>query len=209
MQSQSVVPCNIDRRGSGLQLGLINFAVEQSGWQLGIVSAAGRSRGFKLGAVNLASELEGETLGLLNLIGDGIHSITVYATYTMLSNVALKLGSRHLYTSYLLGFQPGADPVGTAARSFGPGTRRVGYGLGLGYRRPLTTAALPRSSRTAKAASRVGTSTRMWPRIEGPPQGRRERPDRHPRERSYVPELFVASSIRRIERLFDCFRLRE
>jgi len=96
--------------------------------------------------VNFAKEHDGDTFGVLNIIGNGIHGVAVYATESMLTNVALQLGSRHIYTSYIFGYQPG-DAVttttvtsggsATTVEQFHRGTRRIGYGLGIGYRQPL------------------------------------------------------------------------
>ena len=130
---------NVASTLNGSQLGVVNVVSEQTGSQLGVLNAAKRSRGFKLGVVNVANEHDGDTIGVVNVIGNGIHGLAVYATDTMLSNVALQLGSRHIYTSYIFGYQPG-DAVGTTADGhdqFHRGTRRMGYGIGLGYRQPL------------------------------------------------------------------------
>src|SRR5262249_30695438 len=100
---------------------------------------AKHSRGFKLGVVNFANEHDGDTFGIVNIIGNGIHSVAAYATESMLSNISLQLGSRHFYTSYTFGYQPG-DAVTTTtsgAQQFHRGTRRIGYALGFGYRQPL------------------------------------------------------------------------
>ena len=95
--------------------------------------------------MNFAKEHDGDTFGIVNMIGNGIHDVAVYATESMLINVALQLGSRHIYTSYIFGYQPGdARGAATALRqqryhcgAFHRGTRRIGYGLGIGYRQPL------------------------------------------------------------------------
>ena len=133
-----LAPFNVASSVNGLQLGVVNVAGGGDGAQLGVINVAKRSRGFKLGVINVAGEHEGDTFGLINVIGNGIHNVAVYATDSMLSNVALELGSRHLYTSFLFGYQPGDALTGTGPDQFHRGTRRVGYGLATGYRQPLS-----------------------------------------------------------------------
>ena len=138
-----IAPLNIASTANGAQIGVVNVASEETGTQLGVANVANRSRGFKLGVVNFAKEHDGDTLGLVNIIGNGIHGVAAYATESMLTNIALQLGSRHLYTSYIFGYQPGdavttsTDPKTLGAEQFHRGTRRIGYGLGIGYRQPL------------------------------------------------------------------------
>jgi len=138
-----LAPFNVASSSNGAQIGVVNAASEETGAQIGVANVANRSRGFKLGVVNVAREHEGDTLWIVNIIGNGIHSVAVYATESMLSNVSVQLGSRHLYTSYTFGYQPGdAVSISTApstvgAEQFHRGTRRIGYGLGIGYRQPL------------------------------------------------------------------------
>jgi hypothetical protein len=132
-----MAPLNVASVADGLQLGAVNVAGTGTGAQMGVVNVAKRTRGFKLGVVNVAGEHDGDTLGLVNVIGNGIHDVAVYATDSMLSNFALELGSRHLYTSFIFGYQPGDGLTGTGPAQFHRGTRRLGSGLGVGYRQPL------------------------------------------------------------------------
>ncbi len=152
-----LAPLNIAAASTGAQIGVVNVANEETGAQLGVANVAKRSRGFKLGVVNVAGEHDGDTLGLINVIGNGIHNVAVYATETMLSNVELQLGSRHIYTSYSFSYQPG-DEVTTDSnqiQQFHRGTRRIGYGLGVGYRQPLAAGPLRFLAVEASATSVV------------------------------------------------------
>jgi hypothetical protein len=134
MTGLQLSPVNLAGDVNGLQLGVVSYAHQMSGAQVGVVNVSARSRGFKLGVVNIAREHDGEAIGIINLIGDGIHSVAAYATDTMLSNVAVKLGSRHVYTSLIFGYNPGDRLSGTTLQS---NNQRVGFGLGLGYRKAL------------------------------------------------------------------------
>jgi hypothetical protein len=120
----------------GAQIAPLNLAGTSNGTQLGVLNLALRGRGLNIGVVNLAREHDGETLGLLNLVGNGIHSVAAYATDSMLGNLELKLGSRHLYTSFLFASHPGDDlPAGP--ERFQYSSRRHAFGMGLGWRQPL------------------------------------------------------------------------
>jgi len=127
---------NVASTIEGAQIAPVNVAGTANGLQLGVVNLATRGRGFKLGVINIAREHDGETLGVLNLIGNGIHSFAAYATDAMLTNLALKLGSRHLYSSVQFAYQPG-DNLAAGPEHFQSSSRRYGFGLGLGYRQPL------------------------------------------------------------------------
>lgn len=134
--AQIAAGVNLARHIEGLQLAPLNLAGTSDGLQLGVVNLVGHGRGFELGVVNIAAEHDGEALGVLNLIGNGVHSVAAYATDSMLSNLAVKLGSRHLFTAFEVAYQPGDAPAPGAER-YRYGSRRYGFGLGLGYRQPL------------------------------------------------------------------------
>jgi len=131
-----LAPLNLAGSVHGLQLGVVNAATETAGGQVGVLNLKMRGRGFDVGVINLAKSHDGESLGLLNLIGDGIHSVALYATESMLANLSLKLGSRHLYTAFNLAYQPG-DAVAEGPERYGYGSRRYGLGMALGWRQPL------------------------------------------------------------------------
>ena len=129
-----LAPVNVAGSSRGLQLGVVNVATRTAtGVQLGVVNAAVRSRGFTFGLINVADEHDGEAFGLFNFIGNGIHDVAVYSTETMLSNASVKLGGRHLYTSWSIGFNPGDKATGRPM-TLGKGDRRLGVGMGVGYR---------------------------------------------------------------------------
>jgi hypothetical protein len=138
MRGTQIAPVNLAGAGHGLQLGVVNGALEQSGSQIGVLNLAGHGHGINVGVINVARELNGEAIGVLNLIGNGIHSLAAYATDSMLANLALKLGSRHLYTSIQFGYQPGNDTPASDPEHFQYKSRRYGYGLGIGYRQPVS-----------------------------------------------------------------------
>ena len=127
---------NVARTFHGSQIGLVNVASAADGFRLGVVNVAHETRGFQLGILNVAAHDDGESFAVLNLIGNGIHDVTLFATDALLSNVGIKLGGRHLYTSLSFSYQPG-DDLGAGPAHLVSGSRRWGYGGGVGWRFPL------------------------------------------------------------------------
>jgi hypothetical protein len=126
---------NVAREIEGTQLGVANVAGEARGLQLGVVNVASRGRGFTFGVINVAREHDGEAFGLINIIGNGIHDVAVYSTESMFMNASVKLGGRHLYTSWTFAYSPGDKPAGDlAALTLNRDHRRIGVGFGVGYR---------------------------------------------------------------------------
>jgi hypothetical protein len=131
-----LAPINYAGSSHGTQIGVINAAGEAEGLRLGVVNAARRTRGFTLGVVNVAPHDDGESFGVLSFIGNGIHDVYAYATDLMVTNVGIKLGSRHLYTSFGAGYQPG-DDLAPGPDHFVRGSRRYGFEGSVGWRFPL------------------------------------------------------------------------
>jgi caspase domain-containing protein len=133
---QLAAGANVARTFHGSQIGVLNVASAADGFRLGVVNVAQETHGFQLGVINVAARDDGESLAVLNLVGNGIHDVALFATDALLSNVGIKLGGRHLYTSFSFSYQPGDDvPAGPA--HLVSGSRRWGYGGGLGWRIPL------------------------------------------------------------------------
>jgi hypothetical protein len=128
-----LAPLNIARAQAGMQLGVVNAADDGGGLRFGVVNVARKTRGFQFGVVNVAREDDGESFALLNLIGNGIHNVAFYATDAMLTNLALKLGGRHLYTSLGAGYRPG-DKVSSTTMTLSTGTERWSSNVGIGWR---------------------------------------------------------------------------
>jgi hypothetical protein len=99
----------------GAQTGLVNSAGEVRGAQAGLINVAGRVRGTQLGLVNVADDVEGESVGLLSFVRTGYHVVELGTDDLTPLTLAVKFGSKHLYT----GLHIGLDPVGGAAMSLG------------------------------------------------------------------------------------------
>jgi hypothetical protein len=137
MAGLQMAPVNLARSQRGVQLGVVNVTDEGAGFRMGVVNVADRARGFQFGVVNVARHDDGESFALLSIIGDGIHAVTAFATDVMLTNLAFKLGGRHLYTAIGAGYQPGDGLAGTGPDHFVRGTGRWGSSLGIGWRFPV------------------------------------------------------------------------
>jgi hypothetical protein len=128
---------NLTKEGShGSQIGVVNLASAADGFRLGVVNVAHETHGFQFGVINVAAHDDGESFAVLSLIGNGIHDVALFATDALLSNVGIKLGGRHLYTSFSFSYQPG-DDVEAGAVHLSSGSRRWGFGGGFGWRQPL------------------------------------------------------------------------
>ncbi len=80
----------VNQKANGLQLaGLFNYAKQVKGLQIGLINVADSSSGYHL--------------GLVNIIKKGYHQISLSANETIDLNVALKTGSKKLYTQLLFG----------------------------------------------------------------------------------------------------------
>jgi hypothetical protein len=124
-------------------IGGLNVTHAQAGLMLGAVNVVDEIHGFTMGAINLArSSSGGESLAVINLVGDGIHDLALYATEAFWWNLALDLGSRHLYTRWIASFQPGTAP-GPSTSAISEDTRRFGVGGGVGWRLPLRYSRTP------------------------------------------------------------------
>ena len=155
---------NVAGTAQGFRLGLLNAAQQVDGFELGVINATRQASGFQLGLVNVASHDDGESFALLNLIGNGIHDLALYGTDALATNVGLKLGGRHLFTSFSFSYQPG-DDVAPGPFHLVSGSRRWGFGGGLGWRVPLGVGPLDHldveavTSNVAPALSLITNST--------------------------------------------------
>lgn len=134
-----VAPINYVRKGEGVQVGAINVAGQVTGFRLAAINVARETRGFQLGVINVATRDEGESFAIINLIGNGIHELSLYGSDVLLSNFALKLGGRHMYTALSIGYEPGDGLVGAGPERLTRASRRWGTGGAIGWRFPLQT----------------------------------------------------------------------
>jgi hypothetical protein len=137
MQGLQLAAVNLAEQSGGLQLGAVNVAGETAGLQVGAVNVARHARGFQLGVINVVDEHDGEAFGVLTFARNGIHDVRLYTSDTMASNLAVQLGTRHLYTSLALGFHPGSEADQSGPVRLTRGTRRFGAGFGVGWRVPI------------------------------------------------------------------------
>jgi len=110
---------NLATGTSGTMVGVVNIGGTVQGPQIGVVNVAD-SVGSQFGVVNVARDVRGPAFGLLTLSGTGYHAVQVFTSDINLTNVSLKLGSRHVYS--VLGAGLDEDSEG-----------RTEYGVHLGF----------------------------------------------------------------------------
>ncbi|NOK12357.1 caspase family protein [Corallococcus exercitus] len=91
---------------TGVQLGLINVGGDVSGMQLGLINVADTVHGMQLGLVNVSDEVHGAPVGLVSYEKKGQLHLEVFGSDVQLTNLALKFGGRHFYTTLLAGIGP-------------------------------------------------------------------------------------------------------
>jgi len=106
---------------------VVNVGGDIVGAQVGVVNIARRVRGTQIGVVNYADEMDGAPLGIFSFVRKGRINVDVWASDTSVANIALKTGSKHVYSILALGFQP----------SFGDNPYRWSPGIGIGGHIPF------------------------------------------------------------------------
>jgi hypothetical protein len=133
MKGLQLSTVNVAGDVGGMQMGVVNAADDATGFQFGVVNVSRNFRGFQFGVVNVAQRSQGESFAVISVIGNGIHDVAVYSTDAMLTNLGLKLGSRHFFTELGASYQPGDDlPAGS--QTYTRGTARWGTNFGIGWR---------------------------------------------------------------------------
>ncbi|NVJ05356.1 hypothetical protein HUW63_08920 [Myxococcus sp. AM001] len=107
---------------SGAQLSIINVGGDVDGAQVGIINIASNVAGAQVGILNVARELDGEAVGILSFVGGGQAHVQAWASDVALTNVGVKLGGRHIYSLFTVGYSP----------SLNEDRRRYVMGAGLG-----------------------------------------------------------------------------
>ncbi|WP_163999323.1 caspase family protein [Pyxidicoccus caerfyrddinensis] len=108
----------------GMQLSLLNVGDDVKGMQLGLINIAGKMSGLQLGLVNVAREMDsGLPIGALSIVKNGQFHIEAFGSDINFANTALKVGSRHFYTTVVVG-------MGHVSGAQGPSHWTLGFGLG-------------------------------------------------------------------------------
>ncbi|OJH35732.1 peptidase [Cystobacter ferrugineus] len=97
---------NQARSVSGLQLSLVNVGGDVSGAQVGIVNVGKVVRGAQVGLINVAEEVHGAPVGLLSFVKQGQFHLELWSSDIHLTNVGVKLGGRHVYSTFVGGIDP-------------------------------------------------------------------------------------------------------
>jgi hypothetical protein len=105
----------------GTQVSVVNIGGDVVGLQLGVINIASTVRGAQVGLLNIAKTSDAP-IGLLNIITQGRARLALWSNETSVLNVAVKLGSAHVYCLLMGGLNP---------RGRG-GKVNLSYGAGLG-----------------------------------------------------------------------------
>lgn len=117
---------NIIGNSNALQMaGVSNIARDINGAQIcGVVNIAKKVNGVQIGVINIAEDINGVPIGLFNYVKSvGLH-YQLYIDEIGMTNVAIRSGSKHVYSLLTLGVQINNDFAGS-------------YGWGMGGRIPV------------------------------------------------------------------------
>lgn len=106
---------NIAKHLRGAQFSLLgNYAENVTGMQVGLINIGNRVRGAQIGLINIAKEVEGVPIGLISVSKSGGVHLNAWSSNTNLANLGLRLGTRHTYSMFTLGYgrEQGKDLVG-------------------------------------------------------------------------------------------------
>lgn len=118
----------------GIQLAALGNVTGQkySGMQIaGLFNYARNLRGVQLGLINVADTSSGYSIGLINIVRYGYHKLALSSNETLNANMALKTGSKNLYTMWMGGLRVN-DNSKLYAFGFGFG-RELGMGKHLAF----------------------------------------------------------------------------
>ncbi len=115
---QATCGLNIARGFDGVQLGAVNVADDVRGLQLGFLNVGKRVDGVQLGLVNIA-ETSDVSIAPINFVKDGLHRVDVWASESAMTTVAMKFGSKHVYTLGGAGWVRPDQPWWTFGGGFG------------------------------------------------------------------------------------------
>ena len=127
---------------AGTQIGLANIALGGIGTQIGVLNIAGHVSTAQVGLLNVSGRMSGIPIGLLSFVKDNPLHLQLWGSDTEVANLAIRIGSRHVYSLLMVGSYPHGD-LGRWSSGFGIGghiplsrrfflnvdfiTRQVGY----------------------------------------------------------------------------------
>lgn len=92
----------------GIQVaGLFNVAQPATGIQVaGLFNAARSATGLQVAPINMARRFEGVPVGLVNIYGNGRWQIDSWTDETGFISTGLRTGTREVYNTFAIGYQP-------------------------------------------------------------------------------------------------------
>ena len=117
---------NVNIPGAGTQIGIVNFAYGGIGTQIGALNIAGHVETSQIGLLNVAGRMSGIPIGLINFVKDNPLHLQFWGSDTEVTNLGIRIGSRHAYSLLMVGGYPHGD------------SGRWSLGFGLGGHIPIT-----------------------------------------------------------------------
>ena len=108
------------------QIAAVNIAHGRIGTQIGILNVAGHVERAQIGALNISGRMSGIPIGLINFVKDNPLHLQFWSSDTELANLAIRIGSRHAYSLFMVGSYPYND------------WDRGSFGFGMGGHIPLS-----------------------------------------------------------------------
>ncbi len=105
---------------AGTQISMVNIALGDIGTQIGLLNIAGHVSTAQVGLLNVSERMSGIPIGLLSFVKDNPLHLQLWGSDTEVANLAVRLGSRHVYSLLIVGSYPHGD-LGRWSSGFGIG----------------------------------------------------------------------------------------
>ena len=105
---------------AGTQIGMVNLAVGDIGTQVGLLNIAGHVGTAQVGLLNVSGRMSGVPIGLISFVKNNPLHLQLWGSDTEVTNLGIRLGSRHVYSLLMVGSYPHGD-LGRWSSGFGIG----------------------------------------------------------------------------------------
>ena len=105
---------------AGTQISMVNIALGDIGTQIGLLNIAGHVSTAQVGLLNASGRMSGIPIGLISFVKDNPIHLQFWGSDTEAANLAVRLGSRHVYSLLMVGSYPHGD-LGRWSSGFGIG----------------------------------------------------------------------------------------
>ena len=105
---------------AGTQISMVNIAPGGIGTQIGLLNIAGHVGTSQVGLLNVSRRMSGIPIGLISFVRDNPLHLQLWGSDTEVANLGIRLGSRHVYSLFVVGSYPHGD-LGRWSWGFGMG----------------------------------------------------------------------------------------